>query len=68
MMMLMKTALLLVERLLPTRWGWGCLLSLLWLELEAWLSCSLEFTTTGGIGWGGVARWMKCKIRLISAR
>ena len=42
---------------LPT--SWGCLLSRLWLELDAWLSCSSESTGTGW-GWG----WMKCKIRL----
>ena len=31
---------------------WGRLLSQLWLELEAWPSCSLESTGTGG-GWQG---------------
>ena len=31
--------------------NWGCLLSQLWLELEAWPSCSLESTGTGGGGW-----------------
>ena len=46
---------LLARSLLPT--SWGCLLSQLWLELEAWPSCSLESTGTGGGG-------MKCKIRL----
>ena len=29
--------------------SWGCLLSQLWLELEAWVNCSLESTD---MGWG----------------
>ena len=39
---------LLARSWLPT--SWGCLLSQLWLELEAWPSCSLESTGTGGGG------------------
>ena len=35
---------------LPT--SWGCLLSQLWLELEAWPRCSLKSTGTG-VGGGG---------------
>ena len=26
--------------------SWGCLLSQLWLDLEAWVNCSLESTDT----------------------
>ena len=26
--------------------SWGCLLSQLWLDLEAWVNCSLETTDT----------------------
>ena len=37
--------------------SWGYLFSQLWLEMEAWVSCSLESTGTGGGGGG----WMKCK-------
>ena len=42
---------LLARSWLPT--SWGCLLSQLLLELEAWPSCSLESTGTGGVGLGG---------------
>ena len=51
-----KLRLALVGYLLARSWlptSWGCLLSQLWLELEAWPSCSLESTGTGGWGWGG---------------
>ena len=51
-----KVRLALVGYLLARSWipnNWGCLLSQLWLELEAWPSCSLESTGTGGWGWGG---------------
>ena len=67
-----KLRLALVGYLLARSWlptSRGCLLSQLLLELEAWSSCSLESTGTGG--WGLVAEamwwgwgWMKCKIRL----
>ena len=49
---------LLARSYLPT--SWGCLLSQLWLEMEALLSCSSKSTGTGE---GGVW-WMKCEIRL----
>ena len=52
----------LAESKLPT--SWACLLSQLWLKLEAWPRCSLESTGTGvGVGGGG-GGWMKCKIIL----
>ena len=61
-----KIRLALVGYLLARSWlptSWGCLLSQLWLELEAWPRCILESTGTG-VEWGGGWGWMKCKIRL----
>ena len=54
-----KLRLALVGYLLARSWlptSWGCLLSQLWLELEAWSSYSLESTGTGG--WGGGWGWV----------
>ena len=47
-----KLRLALVGYLLARSWlptSWGCLLSQLWLELEAWPNCNLESTGTGGL-------------------
>ena len=51
-----KLRLALVGYLLGRSWlptSWGCLLSQLWLELEALPGCSLQSTGTGVGGWGG---------------
>ena len=59
-----KLRLALVGCLLARSWlptSWGCLLSQLWLEQEAWPSCSLESTGTGGGGGGGCVDEMQNK-------
>ena len=36
--------------------SWGCLLSPLWLELEAWGNCRLEYTIGLRVGWNSLSK------------